>query len=145
MLSCHNNPHATVPNQSYRLGHADHLRAPRVVLRTESDQPYATQFRWSEFARDGAPWDEDEETWLFRAYEAGCSLEWLSAQLSRTRSAVKSRIKQCRSSMAVAAPGRGPRSTQHGPPTRRSPNPRRATTLTLGPCSRQNLNWRQLL
>jgi hypothetical protein len=57
--------------------------------------------RWSEFARDGAPWNADEEEWLYRHYSRGTSLAWLSHQLSRTQSAVKARIKQRRNNPAL--------------------------------------------
>ena len=66
--------------------------------------------RWSEFARDGAPWNADEEEWLFQHYILGTSLVWLSSQLSRTQSAVKARIKQRRNNPAL------PPLLQHAPP-----------------------------
>ena len=52
--------------------------------------------RWSEYARDGAPWNTDEEEWLFGHFSAGSELLWLSTQLARTPSAVRARIKQRR-------------------------------------------------
>lgn len=53
-----------------------------------------TSSRWSEYARDGAPWTLEEEAWLVRHHKEGGSLVWLSEQLSRTRSAVKARLKR---------------------------------------------------
>lgn len=50
--------------------------------------------RWSEYARDGAPWTLEEERWLIRHHQEGGTLVWLSEQLSRTRSAVKARLKR---------------------------------------------------
>lgn len=58
-------------------------------------------FRWSEFARDGAPWDTDEEEWLYRHCCRGTSLAWLSVQLSRTQSAVRARVKLRRNNPAL--------------------------------------------
>ena len=52
--------------------------------------------RWSEFARDGAPWNLDEESWLWQHVVLGTPAAWLAMQLSRTPSAVKARIKQRR-------------------------------------------------
>ena len=87
------------------------LRSKRVALckrsmRKGSEWPLTRAHgacRWSEFARDGAPWNADEEEWLHHHFAIGCSLAWLSQQLSRTQSAVKARIKQRRSGAGLPA------------------------------------------
>eukprot|EP00892_Ulva_mutabilis_P002652 jgi/Ulvmu1/12388/UM009_0034.1 len=69
------------------------VRRDRAVINT-MQVCRRTSSRWSEYARDGAPWVPEEDAWLLRQHRAGCPAAWLSEQLSRTKSAVKARLKR---------------------------------------------------